>query len=1297
MPLPADSSQLAATLAAAQGRDFVVVGPPGTGKSQTIANMIAACLAAKKTVLFVAEKTAALDVVYRRLRGHGLGDHCLELHSNKADRKRFFSQLKTSWEKRSVPSAAQWIKLNEKLEIRRDELNAYADALHAPGSNGMTPYMAIGIATRGLKEHAPAFKWSHQNVHDTSAYAKLEQLADQLGRTFAAVKVRPVLHLVHVEEWSSAWQEQLLLAAGELRRAAQQAKISLETLCNHLGLAGTNDSSLDGLPYYANLASSLIATSGTDQSIILHEDFAKLRSAIHDLESSIGAYRETQARLSAPYSPDQLARIPVDELERDWREANVAMWPKSWLASRRIRRMLGTYANTKEADPTIDLPLIRQLQEKHEEIKGSVLARAPVAFSGLDTNCRKLDEHIRTAAQLRISLVELGEFARNVEAVAHSIAANLDGTVNQPRITAATNFVARHQDLLSAISRFEDLAAHPIEDRATDGFLNRTIQQTEEIEQARNLFRDWSSWCAVRSRACALGLEPLVNDLQNGALAADNAVAAFHLGYARWWLPLAIDASPKLRQFRRFEHENVVVDFREIDDLVRQNASEKVISSLAHSLPAPDAVSRNSELGRLRHQMGLQRPSSSIRDMIGAMPDNFGKLAPCVLMSPLSIAQYLPTNKSLFDVVIFDEASQIATWDAVGAIARGRQTIIVGDPKQLPPTNFFGRSEGEDETVPEHDRDLESILDEVTASGLPVRNLRWHYRSRHESLIAFSNWHYYNNNLITFPSPVTQDEAVSLAFDPTSVYDRGKSRTNPAEARAIVADIRNRLEGWLTLPEADRQTLGVITFNVQQQTLIQDLLDDARRDNPDLEWFFAEDRIEPVIVKNLENIQGDERDVILFSITFCRDAAGKLPMTFGAINRDGGERRLNVAVTRARRELKVFSGIRADDIDLDRSKALGVRHLKAFLDYAARGAIALPAQDNGSQGALELPFEESVAAALEARGWQIVPQVGVSGYRIDLGVRHPDHPGLYLAGVECDGATYHSSATARDRDKVREQVLRGLGWNIQRVWSTDWWFNADDSLERLHQALEDALAQDRKEREAEPSEQPFPDQRTDINDLSEPADEPVRSADGDADARADLATGTDEDVALTGQFREAGQSPFVTGAEPSNTYSATDLSTFRPDADRFFHFSYRETLKAMVDLVVATEAPVREDILFQRIARAHGWQRTGARIREHISLHLLDSERTEETSGRFIWKKCTLTPRYAYRTAATVDQRRSVAEIPLAELVDFILNHPEALNEADPPLTFARLMHIERLANPARQRIDEALLAARQL
>ena len=287
---------------------------------------------------------------------------------------------------------------------------------------------------------------------------------------------------------------------------------------------------------------------------------------------------------------------------------------------------------------------------------------------------------------------------------------------------------------------------------------------------------------------------------------------------------------------------------------------------------------------------------------------------------------------------------------------------------------------------------------------------------------------------------------------------------NQDEARAVAEMVKRRLTTWLAVPEDVRQTLGVITFNAEQQSLILDLLDEMRRGNSELEWFFADEREEPVIVKNLESIQGDERDVMLFSVTFGPDLAGKLTMNFGPINGTGGEKRLNVAITRARRELHVFSSIRAEQIDLDRTRAVGVRDLKAFLDFAERGSIALPARDEGSLGPAESPFEEAVADALSVKGWEVRTQIGASGFRVDLGVVHPDYAGCYLAGIECDGASYHSSATARDRDKVRQAVLEGLGWTILRVWSTDWFQHSLDVADRLHGKLEQLLESDREVR-----------------------------------------------------------------------------------------------------------------------------------------------------------------------------------------------------------------------------------------
>ena len=388
---------------------------------------------------------------------------------------------------------------------------------------------------------------------------------------------------------------------------------------------------------------------------------------------------------------------------------------------------------------------------------------------------------------------------------------------------------------------------------------------------------------------------------------------------------------------------------------------------------------------------------------------------------------------------------------------------MVGDPKQLPPTSFFDRAESDldDEDM---EGDLESILDECIGANLPTINLSWHYRSRHESLIAFSNHCYYEGGLVTFPSPVTEDRAVNFHRVGDGVYEKGGARINKPEARALVSDLVSRLKG----PQfkAARFTIGVVTFNTEQQRLIEDLLDDERRKDPSIEAYFAENNSESVFVKNIESVQGDERDIIYFSITYGPDLSGAVSMNFGPMNRNGGERRLNVAITRARQELRIFSSLRPEQIDLSRTNAIGVRDLKHFLEFAERGPRALAEATFGSIGSFESPFEKAVSDALNRKGWQVHPQVGISSFRIDLGIVDPDAPGQYLAGIECDGATYHRSATARDRDKLREQVLRGLGWDILRIWSTDWWINAPGALEKIHLKLVTILEISRTRRQA---------------------------------------------------------------------------------------------------------------------------------------------------------------------------------------------------------------------------------------
>lgn len=1286
--LPADSSQIAASLAAAEGRDFVVVGPPGTGKSQTIANMIANCLAVGKTVLFVAEKTAALDVVYRRLREHGLGDYCLELHSSKADRKSFVSQLKQAWQASTRSDDREWMQLNERFRLRRDELNSYVDSLHKRHPNGLTAYKAIGVASKEAEQHSPKFWYASTDAHDEHAYNNLAMLAAELGRVYGAVHRQPSFDLVDKAEWSSGWQEQLVSSASSMNQGIDRLQQAYRAFMRELGVTEETSPGFESVQRLANFAESLAATAGTDVSVAFDREFGQLQHALAELSGAISEYRSAENGLAAPFAHETLDAIPIEQLENDWREASASMWPKSWLGKRRVKKLLQSYAETGTPDPELDFAILKRMRQQSAAIQANALAGKRAGFDGLKTDLGLVERRLSGAQRVRDSLSRLGKAAEEVRVIVQAIAPALISASPDASVRiAARDFIDAFAHFVQTKQDFSAVAGTDVAALYSQELFSTLPRRLAELSGARQMLRDWVAWCRVRQEALAKGLVGLVEDIESGAVVAPDTEAAFHLGYARWWLPLAIDADPVLREFRRFQHEHAVEDFRQVDDLVRKAAAGKVASVLAHGLPPIQGVPRQSELGLLRHQMELQRPSRSIREMIGGMPSSFSKLAPCMLMSPLSIAQYLPPDQALFDVVIFDEASQITTWDAVGAIARGRQTIIVGDPKQLPPTNFFGRNEDEEE-VEEHERDLESILDEAKTAGIPVRDLRWHHRSRNESLIAFSNHYYYHNRLITFPSPQVEDRAVSLRSVPTGVYDRGKSRTNKVEARAVADEAVKRMRSWLKLPEGDRPTIGVITFNAQQQSLIQDFLDEARRDIPQLEWFFADDRIEPTVVKNLENVQGDERDTILFSITFTEDAAGKRTMDFGALNRDGGERRLNVAVTRARQELLVFSGFRADQIDVGRTKAVGVHHLKAFLDFAERGAIALPAQDQGSVGGIESPFEEAVAEDLSKRGWHVVPQVGISGFRIDIGIKHPDKAGAYLAGVECDGATYHSSATARDRDKVREQVLRGLGWNIVRVWSTDWWFDRKGAAERMHQALSALLEESRSAPEAVDQEPIVVDVESIAYEDEQPV--PVRSmleAEGPIEAGNRLTGAAPVDPVMSIES-------VVALRADGSAYRMADLSTFKVDPDSFFEFSYRPTLKAMIEAVIEAEAPMREDVLAQRIARAHGWLRTGSRIRERISLHLKELDRTEESSGSFVWKKGTVAEVHPYR-AGEGQARRSISDTPLSELAAIVIANRGLLDESDPALSMARVIGVERLAATSRARLEEAIEKAR--
>jgi len=619
-------------------------------------------------------------------------------------------------------------------------------------------------------------------------------------------------------------------------------------------------------------------------------------------------------------------------------------------------------------------------------------------------------------------------------------------------------------------------------------------------------------------------------------------------------------------------------------------------------------------------------------------------------MSPLSVAAYLPPESVQFDLVIFDEASQVRPADAFGAIIRGGQAVVVGDSRQLPPTRFFdkiGLREEDEDDFEDWDlpvSDVESILDLFAAQGSREVMLRWHYRSRHHSLIAVSNDEFYENKLVVFPAPGFRSETPSedgrrelglfFRYLPDAAYEPGKA-VNDAEAeevaRAVMEHARKR----------PGLTLGVASFSMAQMTAIQDKLELLRRRRPELERFFADHSAEPFFVKNLENVQGDERDVIFISVGYGRTKEGYLSMNFGPLNHDGGERRLNVLITRARQRCEVFSNIRADDIDLARTSARGVVALKKFLRYAETGVldVARPAA-----GEPESPFEAAVAEALRKHGFEVHHQVGSAGFRLDLAIVDPARPGRYLLGIECDGATYHSARWARDRDRLRQKVLENLGWRIHRIWSTDWFRDPERQLQRVLEAVEQAKAA----------------------------------------AVAGPATSPQEPDEQSTAVRDAGPQPPppppppASGAQP---YRTARLKLSLQGAE--LHEVSPTSLARCLAEVVAVESPVHVLEAAARIADAAGVKRVGRRIREAIdrAVWLAEANGNLVRRGDFLWSRDMDKPPVRDRSALDGASRQieRIAPEEIGEAVLQIVEKAVAVSPGEAAAEACRLLGYARV------------------
>ena len=1275
-PLMSDSSQLAAVAAASRGKDFVLVGPPGTGKSQTITNIIAQCLAMGKSVLFVSEKKAALDVVYRRLRDVGLSDFCLELHSNKANKVEALNQLRAACDASEEFDPREWERESHRLQSVRSKLNAFVRRLHHRHPNGISAYQAMGRCVAGAHVPLVSLSWPGAHQHDVDTMDSLRDVARRIGITSHAVgeiSGHPLTGLSK-GEWSPSWQTELLEAASTLPGKAKTLLQASEACRKAMGLPATPSGKrwFNGLTRLAGLA---LEAYGKPYAFILSPGASRVAEDLRRGLTVLADFRDTWNKLSVAYRMEA-TDLDLDGLSVVWEAGSSAWWLKRVLACRGVRNSLKSRTEGKENPQNIpsDIGMLRRARGCLAELTSLDHLQESTCglWHGLDTVTEDIEAALIWGDALRATMSMLADTPDELAALRLAITRILElgedllspEGILRPRAEHLKEAFHQFEESLAKLTFLTETSLEELFPENDEGWLESIGERCRAWQELAPKIKNWCAWRGVRQEAMTVGLSPLITTLESLSGIEVDVSELFEVNYCRWWIQSLVDSDEVLRNFVSHVHEGCIDEFRKLDEIIMGLTRSCIRARLCGRMAGLDDKSRKSEMGVLNREMQKKKRHMPLRQLITALPNILTRVTPCFLMSPLSIAQFLGTQQALFDVVVFDEASQIPVWDAIGAIARGRRLVVAGDPKQLPPTSFFDRRDQVDTDGEDVDEDMESILDECMGASLPTLQLRWHYRSKSESLITFSNHRYYGGGLVTFPTPATTDRAVRFHPVPGGVYEKGGARVNRAEAQTIVEYIVKRLRDPAFNKEA--LSLGVVTFNQEQQRLIEDLLEVERRKDPAVDAHFSEDRLEPVFVKNLENVQGDERDVILFSVTYGPDASGQVSVNFGPLNKAGGGRRLNVAVTRARQEMVVFSSLSPDRIDPSRTNADGVKDFKHFLEYAERGPKALGEAIYGSVGGYDSPFEKSVAERLQAKGWTVHTQIGVSAFRIDLGVVHPDMPGRYLAGIECDGATYHRSATARDRDRLRQLVLNRLGWNIFRVWSTDWWTDSADSLDKLQGQLSALLEQTRQSVEEEPMKPPK--------------------------AQEDTPPVVDDTTASFGLV--CGLVPQNAPLQDQEGMAQDDDTALNHARERFHDLDYTSELKEMVAALIANEGPIREDLLVRKIARAHGLKHSGERIKNRVlALVSRTCPKSREDSMEFYWPEgCAPSSCTTCRLPGPGEEARSVDSIAMQELVVLarqVLS--EGVQPEEAHILMGARLGLKRLRQPSVKRLQSAI------
>ena len=1224
LPISADSSQLAAINEAASGKSFVLHGPPGTGKSQTITNIISNALFHGKRVLFVAEKMAALEVVQKRLAAIGLAPFCLELHSNKTKKSLVMDQLRKTTEVVQQMGDDAFAKEATHLDELKRELNAHVERLHKVYPCGLSIYDCFAQYSAIDVPESSTIKISNDYI-DALTPELLRDHTELLENFQSAASVvaeyNNSLREIGMMVYSPDIREQIQSLVGEISGKVN----NLHTLAwSVASLIECNADKLSKEQYEAlAMVAEFILGEELPTTLISSLDDNLLKT-LKELAELQGKLEAQQSELFAQYN-EHILDVNYTALRQRWMEAEQKWFLAKYLDRRAVVNTLSSYAKSggRVSDNDVivlcdKISTIHKLQGEVNDIIDYLGSTYNVKRELKNLNASTLQLYHERLGKLQSAM---GVFLMDDSNMSAHIAKTLAGGCSQFREQNSkllNAYIATYKDFSANVSTLEELAVASLKQDGED-WLDGIAQTLKRWSKDLVNLRSKVAYNVVRKQVCDNGLAAVVEAFESGLFAHSNIVNVYLKSLYKQCANHYISQDKELSFFQSILFEDKIKRFRKLCKEFEELTRRELVVRLSAMLPAlRKEASQSSDVGFLQKCIRNGCRGVSIRKLFETIPDLISRMCPAMLMSPLSVSQYLGTNWPQFDLVIFDEASQMPTCEAVAAISRGKSAVIVGDEHQLPPTSFF-MAENFSEQHSESE-DLESILEDCLALSMPQKYLLWHYRSKHESLITFSNRHFYKNSLMTFPS--NDDMATKVSFEYVKgVYERGAGRNNKEEAKAVVKEIQKRLSD----PQTASQSIGVVTFNVNQQSLIEDLLNDMLRKNPDLEVVAAQMH-EPIFIKNLENVQGDERDVILFSVGYGRDKFGKVAMNFGPLNRDGGERRLNVAVSRARYEMKVFSSLKAEDIDLYRSNAKGVQYLKSFLEYAERGKVALMHMEYGVKKKAKDAFVESVAKALQAKGYAVNTNIGSSEYRVDIGIIDPANPDKYLLGLLCDGYNYVASSTARDRDVTTPAVLSLLGWQTYNIWSVEWWDTPEHVLNGIIREIER-----------------------------------VRTKESAEDNDDDI---VDDDIEDSEQTEVVDKNEVIAPNSNAKEYITGNLPIRFADSAMFSQGYYTDSVVEDIRTILYAEAPISRRLLIKRLINNYGISRNGVRINTYLTEVFEDMGLvTSGTDDIFYWKDKEQLENYSGYRVASERESLDIAPEEVAQAILQVLREQFAIDE----------------------------------